>query len=73
MCAHLRRYITVALSSLPRGAHWRALLVRSRLGLGIGGVVIVAASVTAALGEQGCNTDLPSMMGNAVMQVLYIA
>ena len=46
-------YIAVALTSLPRGAHWRALLVRSRLGLGIGGVAIVAASVTAALGEQG--------------------
>ncbi len=45
-------YIAVALSSLPRGAHWRTLLVRTRLGLGIGGVAIVAASVTAALGEQ---------------------
>ena len=51
------RYIAVALSSLPRGAPWQAMLVQSRLGLGIGGVAIVAASVTVALGEHPVMTD----------------
>ena len=43
-------YIALALGYLPAGAHPAALLVTGRLGLGFGGVVIVAASVLAALG-----------------------
>lgn len=46
------RYIAFALSSLPRRAPLSSLLVYSRLGLGVGGVIIVAASVIAALGVQ---------------------
>lgn len=44
-------YIAVALGTFPRGATWQELLVHSRAGLGLGGVLMVAASVAGALGE----------------------
>ncbi|KAK9823955.1 hypothetical protein WJX72_006638 [[Myrmecia] bisecta] len=43
-------YIAVALGSLPRGGGPLQLLVYSRLSLGLGGVLMVAAAVLGALG-----------------------
>ncbi|KAL4425014.1 hypothetical protein ABPG77_002899, partial [Micractinium sp. CCAP 211/92] len=43
-------YIAVALGRFPRSPDWRDVLVNSRAGLGLGGVLIVAAAVAGSLG-----------------------
>ena len=43
-------YIACALGTLPHRPSWRDALVHSRAALGLGGVLIVAASVVGALG-----------------------
>ena len=43
-------YIACALGTLPHRPSWRDVLVHSRAALGLGGVLIVAASVVGALG-----------------------
>lgn len=43
-------YVTVALSTLPKGASLAAATVHSRAGLALGGVCCVAAAVVSALG-----------------------
>ena len=44
-------YIAVALGTFPRHPTWQECLVHSRAGLGLGGVLVVAASVAGALGR----------------------
>ena len=43
-------YIAFALGTLPHRPSWQDVLVHSRAALGLGGVLIVAASVIGALG-----------------------
>ena len=43
-------YIACALGTLPHRPSWRDVVVHSRAALGLGGVLIVAASVVGALG-----------------------
>ncbi|KAL4457923.1 hypothetical protein ABPG75_012788 [Micractinium tetrahymenae] len=43
-------YIAVALGRFPRSPDWRDVLVNSRAGLGLGGVLIVAGAVVGSLG-----------------------
>jgi len=46
-------YVALALSTIPRGANLRTALVHGKTLLGLGGVLIVAAAVAAALGVCG--------------------
>lgn len=46
-------YIALALSTIPRGANLKLALVRGKTLLALGGVLIVAAAVAAALGVCG--------------------
>lgn len=61
-------YIAVALGTFPRGpgACWQDFLVHSRAGLGLGGVLVVAASVVGALGEQGQGQGLVVAPGGSL-------
>ena len=46
-------YVALALGKIPKSASWRTVLVHGRVLLALGGVLIVAAAVAAALGLCG--------------------
>ncbi len=54
--AAMLAYIALALGSVPRRSRgrWREALVRARVSLGLGGVLIVAAAAAGAIGGRKC-------------------